>query len=52
MFIDMVDNASDRMVWQGVAVIDANDKVAQQLRDATYTAVNLVFAQYTHKAGK
>jgi len=52
VFIDMVDNASDRMVWQGVAVIDANDKVAQQLRDATYTAVNLVLAQYTHKAGK
>ena len=52
VFIDMVDNASDRMVWQGVAVIDANDKVAQQLRDATYTAVNLVFRQYRHKAGE
>ena len=52
VFIDMVDNSTDRMVWQGVAVIDANEKVAKQLRDATYTAVNLVFKQYTHKAGE
>lgn len=52
VFIDMVDNSTDRMVWQGVAVIDANDKVAQQLKDATYTAVNLVFKQYTHQAGE
>jgi hypothetical protein len=52
VFIDLVDNQRDRMSWQGVAVIDANDKVAQQLRDAIYTAVNVVFDQYPHTAGR
>jgi hypothetical protein len=51
VFIDLVDNEKDRMVWQGVAVFEATDKVAQQLRDATYTVVNKVFAQYPHAAG-
>ena len=40
------------MVWQGVAVLEANDKVAKQLRDATYTTVDLVFKQFTHRAGQ
>ena len=52
VFIDLVDNEKDRMVWQGVAVFEATDKVAQQLRDATYTVVNKVFAQYPHTAGR
>lgn len=52
VFIDLVDNERDRMSWQGVAVIDANDKVAQQLRNAVYTAVEAVFAQYPHRAGQ
>lgn len=52
VFIDMVDSETHRMVWQGVAVIEANDKVAQQLRDATYTAVNRVFGLYPHQAGR
>jgi hypothetical protein len=52
VFIDLVDNAQDRVSWQGVAVIDATDKVAQRLRDATYTAVNAVYDQYPHKAGQ
>lgn len=52
VFIDMVDNSTDRMVWQGVAVLEANDKVAKQLRDATYTTVDLVFKQFTHRAGQ
>jgi hypothetical protein len=52
VFIDLVDNSRDRMVWQGVAVIDANDKVAQQLRDAIYTSVNEVFKQYSHSAAR
>ena len=52
VFIDLVDNEKDRMVWQGVAVFEATDKVAQQLRDATYTVVNKVFAQYPHIAGR
>lgn len=52
VFIDMVDKQKDRMVWQGVAVFEATDKVAQQLRDATYTVVNKVFAEYPHTAGR
>jgi hypothetical protein len=42
----------NRVVWQGVAVIDATDKVAQRLRDAIYTAVNKVYDQYPYKAGR
>ena len=52
VFIDLVDNGKDRVAWQGVAVIDATDKVAKQLRDAVYTAVNVVFEQYPHRAGQ
>ena len=52
VFIDLVDNSTDRLVWQGVTVIEANDKVAQQLRDAVYTSVNMVFGQYPFTAGK
>lgn len=52
VFIDLVDPEKQRVVWQGVAVLDVTDKVAQQLRDATYTAVNEVFKQYPHKAGQ
>ena len=52
IFIDMVDNSSDRLVWQGVAVAEANDKAAQNLRDAVYTAVNRVFELYPHSAGR
>ena len=51
MFIDFVDFEQHRVVWQGVAVIDVNDKVATQLRDAIYTAVNTVLVQYPHTAG-
>ena len=52
VFIDLVDNSRDRMVWQGVAVIDVTDKVAQQLRDAIHTSVNAIFQQYPHRAGR
>ena len=45
-------NASDRLVWQGVAVTEANDKTAQNLRDAVYTAVNRVFELYPHTTGR
>lgn len=51
VFIDFVDFEQHRVVWQGVAVIDVNDKVATQLRDAIYTAVNKVLAEYPHTAG-
>jgi hypothetical protein len=52
VFIDLVDNEKDRVSWQGVAVVNVNDKVAQQLRDATFTAVNAVFDKYPYKAGR
>jgi hypothetical protein len=52
VFIDFVDLQDQRVVWQGVAVINVNDKVATQLRDAIYTSVNKVLAQYPHTAGK
>lgn len=48
VFIDLVDVSRQRMSWQGVAVLDANDKVAQQLRDAIYTAVNRVYELYPY----
>jgi len=51
VFIDFVDFEQHRVVWQGVAVIDVNDKVATQLRDAIFTAVNKVLAEYPHTAG-
>jgi len=52
VFIDLVDVEKRRVVWQGVAVIDVTDKVAKQLRNATFTAVNSVFKQYPHIAGQ
>jgi hypothetical protein len=48
VFIDLVDVSRQRMSWQGVAVLDASDKVAQQLRDAIYTAVNRVYELYPY----
>jgi hypothetical protein len=35
-----------------VAVIDVNDKVAQQLRNAIYTTVDMLLEQYPHTAGQ
>ena len=52
VFIDFVDFEQHRVVWQGVAVVDVSDKVAQQLRDAIYTSVNKVLEEYPHTAGK
>ena len=51
VFIDLVDFEQHRVVWQGVAVVDVNDKVAQQLRDAIFTSVNKMLAEYPHTAG-
>ncbi len=52
VFIDLVDVEQRKVVWQGVAVLDASDKVAKQLRDAIYTAVHEVFKQYPYTAGQ
>lgn len=51
VFIDFVDFENHKVVWQGVAVIDVNDKVALRLRDAIFTAVNRVMAEYPHTTG-
>lgn len=52
VFIDFVDFERHQVVWQGVTVFKASDKVAQQLRDAIYTSVNKVFAEYPFIAGQ
>ncbi len=52
IFIDLVDYRERRVSWQGVAVVDVTDKVAQHLRDAVYTAVSEVFKKYPHEAGR
>ena len=52
VFIDFVDFEKHQVIWQGVTVINANDKVALQLRDAIYTSVNAVFAEYQYIAGQ
>jgi hypothetical protein len=52
IFIDLVDYQKQKVSWQGVAVVDVTDKVAQNLRDAVYTSVNKVFKQYPHTAGR
>jgi len=51
VFIDFVDFNERKVVWQGVAVINVNDKVALQLRDAIFTATNKLLAEYPHTAG-
>ena len=51
VFIDLVDVDRQQVVWQGVAIVDVTDKVAQNLRESVYTAVNEVFKQYPHQAG-
>ena len=52
VFIDFVDFEQHRVVWQGVAVINVTDKVSLQLRDAIFTSVNKLLAEYPHTAGK
>ncbi len=52
IFIDLVDFAQQRVAWQGVAVFTVTDEVRTQLRDAIFTSVNEVMAEYPHTAGK
>ena len=52
VFIDFVDFKQHRVVWQGVTIVDVTDKVAMQLRDAIFTSVDKVMAEYPHTAGK
>jgi hypothetical protein len=50
VFIDLVDARQQRVSWQGVAVVDVDDDVAQQLRNAVFTAVDRVFELYPYSA--
>jgi len=50
VFIDLVDRRKRQIAWQGVAVAEVNDKVAQQLRDAIFTSVNRVYDLYPYTA--
>lgn len=52
VFIDFVDFKQHRVVWQGVTIVNVTDKVAKQLRDAIFTSVDKVMAEYPHTAGK
>jgi len=52
VFIDLVENSAERMAWQGVAVFDGSDKMAQELEKSINDTVGKIFAQYTHSAGK
>lgn len=51
VFIDLVDNKAERIAWQGVAVFDGNDKMAQELEKSINDTVGKVFALYTQSAG-
>jgi len=51
-FIDLVDNAQDRIAWQGVGVVTLSDKKAQELKETVDYTVNKVFGLYPYKAGK
>lgn len=52
VFIDLVDNAAERMAWQGVAVFTGSDKKAQELEKTINDTVDSIFAQYNYSAGK
>jgi hypothetical protein len=51
-FIDLVDNAGDRIAWQGVGVVTLSDKKAQELKQTIDFTVSKVFGLYPHKAGQ
>lgn len=52
VFIDLVDRQRSQISWQGVAVVEVNDKVAQQLRDAIFTSVDRIFELYPYTAAQ
>ena len=52
VFIDLVDTSAERLVWQGDAGAEANEKSAQNLREAIFTAVDRVFELYPHVAAQ
>lgn len=46
VYIDVVDAAEHKMIWQGVATFTVTDKMQQQLRETVYSTVDQVFTQY------
>jgi hypothetical protein len=52
IFIDLVDNAGERISWQGVSVITVSDKKVQKLKETVDYSVGKVFELYPHRAGQ
>jgi len=46
VYIDMVDSAQHKMVWQGVATFTVTDKMQGQLRETVNNTVEKIFAQF------
>ena len=46
VYIDLVDSAEHKMVWQGVATFTITDKMQQQLRETIYSTVEKIFTEF------
>ena len=46
VYVDLVDSAEHKMVWQGVATFTVTDKMQQQLRETVYSTVEKIFTQF------
>lgn len=46
VYIDLVDTAEHKMVWQGVATFTITDKMQEQLRETVYMTVDKVFSAF------
>ena len=46
VYIDLVDSAQHKMVWQGVATFTVTEKMQGQLRETVYSTVEKIFTQF------
>jgi hypothetical protein len=46
VYIDLVDSAQHKMIWQGVATFTVTDKMQSQLRETVNTTVEQIFSQF------
>lgn len=46
VYIDMVDSAQHKLVWQGVATFTVTDKMQENIRETVQTTVDSVFGQF------
>jgi len=46
VYIDLVDTAKHRMIWQGVATFTITDKMQERVRESVYNTVAEVFTQF------